>query len=98
MGSEMCIRDSLRPQHKFKNTTLGEEVMADPIPWPWFVIPLGTLDIDGPVTRIEIDVADSGDLSSKGISNADFFEVRWSDQVNVLTGHWPQTHHAQNNK
>ena len=88
----------LLTQLELEHTTLHKEVMGEPVLRPGLAVPRGTLDVDGLVVRIEVLVADSGHAAGDAVAEADFFEERSADEVDILAGNRPKSHHCQNSK
>lgn len=72
--------------------------MRKPVLRPSPAVQLGSLNVNGVVAGIEVDIADSGHLSGNWVSDAHFLEVGRGDQVNILAWNWPYTHHAQHHE
>lgn len=72
--------------------------MSNPVLRPRLAIQLDTLDIDRLVAGVEIHVPNRGCFTSHGIFDTHFLEVGGRNQVDILSGNRPETHHTQHHK
>ena len=83
------------PQHQFEAASIQEETMIDPIFRVRLPIQPRLLHIDSLILRIEINVLHRRDFTRLPIRDADLFEERWCDEIDVLARVREQAHDAQ---
>lgn len=72
--------------------------MVNPILSVRLAIQSGFLNIHILISGVKVDVANSRSLACDRALDADTLEIRWNNEVDILTRVWEKAHHGKGNK